>query len=263
MRPAAVGFQCPSCVAEGNKTVRPARTFFGAPMGAEPRATQALLAINVVVFLIQQVKPSVTTDFALIPPFVAQGEWYRLITSAFLHNDVIHIGFNMVLLWLVGHQLERALGWPRFVAMYFVAGFGGGAASYLMSPLNIAGLGASGAVFGLLGGYFMIGRRVGADTSQVTMLIVLNLLLGFVVPHIDYWAHIGGLATGAAVAAAYAYIGPGRAQLARQAAVVGVVVLALVSVVGLRTAQINRQVRFVGSPAPAVQSRISAAPRAS
>jgi membrane associated rhomboid family serine protease len=220
---------------------------FGARVGAQPRATQALIGLNAAVFLIQQIKPSVTNDFALIPPFIAQGDWYRLITSAFLHNDVIHIGFNMVLLWFVGQQLEQALGWPRFLAMYLVAGFGGGAASYLMSPLNIAGLGASGAVFGLLGGYFMIGRRVGADTSQVTMLIVLNLFLGFVVPHIDYWAHLGGLATGAAVAAAYAYIGPGRAQLARQAAVVAVVVIALVGVVSLRTAQVNRHFRFAGA----------------
>jgi membrane associated rhomboid family serine protease len=250
MRPAAVGFQCPICVTEGNKAVRVPRTVFGGRLAATPRASQALLAINVAVYLLQQSSPNITTRFALIPPAVASGEWYRLITSAFLHQGVLHIAFNMYALWLVGPQLERALGWPRFLALYLIAGLGGGAASYLLSPLNIAGLGASGAVFGLFGAYFVVARRIGANASQIGVLIVINLVLGFTLPHIDNWAHIGGLASGAAIATAYAHIEPGRSQLARQLAVIGVVLVAIVSVISLRTAQINRDtaVQFVGSP---------------
>jgi len=258
MRPAAVGFQCPTCVAEGNRSVRPARTVFGAAAGATPRVSQALLAVNVVVFLVQQGSDDVTNRFALIPTAIAQHhEWYRLITSAFLHEGVLHIAFNMYALWLVGPQLERALGWPRFVALYLAAGLGGGAASYLLSPINIAGLGASGAVFGLFGAYFVIARRVGVGASQIGALIVINLLLGFTLPHIDNWAHIGGLATGVVIAYAYAHIPPGRSQVARQAAVVAVVLAAIVSVVGLRTAQIHRDFRLVGANAQASESPAS------
>jgi membrane associated rhomboid family serine protease len=251
MRSAAVGFQCPSCVAEGAKAIRSPRTVFGGRLATTPRVSQALLAVNVAVYLLQQSSPDVTTRFALIPTAIASGEWYRLLTSAFLHQGVLHIAFNMYALWLVGPQLERALGWPRFLALYLVAGLGGGAASYLLSPLNIAGLGASGAVFGLFGAYFVVARRVGANASQIGGLIVINLVLGFTLPHIDNWAHIGGLVTGVVIATAYAHVAPGRSQLARQVAVVAVVLLAIVSVVSLRTAQIHRDtsVQFVGSPA--------------
>jgi membrane associated rhomboid family serine protease len=209
-------------------------------MGAVPRVCQVLLALNVIVFVAQQLDATVASRFALIPPYVADGEWYRLLTSAFLHDGLIHIGCNMALLWWVGSELERALGWARFLALYLVAGLGGAAASYVLSPLNIAALGASGAVFGLFGAYVVVARRVGADASRVYMLIGVNLLLGFSLPNIDYWAHIGGLATGAAVGAAYAHMPQGRGQWVRQAAVVGVVVVALVAVVAVRTDQITR-----------------------
>lgn len=241
MRAAAVGFQCPACVAEGSRTIRAPRSVFGARVGTTPRVCQALIAINALVFLVQQGNDRVATRFALIPPYVADGEWYRLITSAFLHQGLAHIGFNMLLLWVVGSEIERALGWSRFLALYLVAGLGGATASYLFSPINIAALGASGAVFGLFGAYVVMARRVGADASGMYALIVINLVIGFRTPNIDYWAHIGGLVTGAVVGAAYAHIPAGRARAAWQSAAVVVVVLALVVTVSVRTDHIRRQ----------------------
>src|SRR4051794_26891184 len=165
MSSAAVGFQCPDCVRGGARTVRTPRTAFG---GLVPsvvgQVTRVLIAINVVVYVLQQIDSSLTTKYALLPAKVAlpnddaigvaDGEYYRLITSAFLHANLLHLFFNMYALLLVGPTIEAALGRLRFTALYLLSALGGSTLAYvLMRPTGFA-VGASGAIFGLFGALF-------------------------------------------------------------------------------------------------------------
>jgi membrane associated rhomboid family serine protease len=118
---------------------------------------------------------------------VTEGEWYRLITSGFLHHGLIHIGFNMYALWILGPQLERVLGRPRFVTLYFAAMLGGSAGVMLLDP-DIATVGASGAVFGLFGAVAVVQRAAG-----------LNIFLTFAISSISVGGHVGGLIAGALI----------------------------------------------------------------
>lgn len=235
MTSASVGFQCPECVAEGKASVRPVRTRLGAKVPTKPYVTYVLIAACVVVFGLQVTAPpgrlpgldAVTEQFALIPSFVALlDEYYRLFTVMFLHASILHIGFNMLVLWILGPQIENVLGHLRFAVLYLVAGFGGAVASFWFSPITVPGVGASGAIFGLMGAYLVLGRRLGADVAQVLGLIAINVVIGFVVPGVDWRAHLGGLATGVAVAFVMAYA-PSRHRVASQVAGVVVIVAAL------------------------------------
>lgn len=205
MRDAAVGHQCPECVGEGAKTVRQTRTQFGGVPSNTPLVTYVLIAINVVMFALQTLVPGVERELVLNSIAVADGDWYRLLTSAFLHYGLMHIVFNMWALYVIGPPLEAALGRLRFVALYVMSALGGSVLVYLLSSLGAATAGASGAVFGLFGATFVVGRRLNMDTRWVIGLIVINLVITFVVPNISWQGHLGGLVTGAVVAAAYAY----------------------------------------------------------
>ena len=253
MRDAAVGFQCPECVAEGNKGQRRPKTTYGGSVVARAGVvTLTLIGLNVVAFLGELAgnQGSVERRFALFEYVVqpdgslggvARGEYYRLVTSMFLHVGWLHIGLNMYLLWLLGIQLEHALGRSRFLALYFGSGLGGAALSYLAGQ---GGEGASGAIFGLFAAFYIFARHQGRDTSQITLLIVVNLVLSFTIPGIGYWAHLGGLAGGALIAAGYAYAPAAlpRDSALRPAAQMSGVVLTLVAVaviVGLHTAALR------------------------
>jgi membrane associated rhomboid family serine protease len=219
MIPAAVGFQCPECVRGGNKTQRVARTAFGGRVAPNKTlVTYTLIGINVVMFLIQQSAGSFTGRFSLVPggdatfhglPVrilgVATGEYYRLVTSMFLHAGVAHILFNMWALFVIGMQLEPMLGRVRFVVLYFLSGLGGSALVYLLTDPWSQTLGASGAIFGLFGALFVVGRRLRFDIRPIGFLIGINLLLTFTISGISWQGHIGGLAAGAALAGAWAY----------------------------------------------------------
>ena len=223
---ASVGFQCPECVKEGNKGLRQARTTFGGRVSSDTsRVTLTLVAVNVVVFVLGLAggERQLQVDYADNPVLVASGDYYRLITSAFLHGGLIHIVANMLALLQVGPYLEAALGRTRFLALYLVSALGGSAASMLLSDPTSLSVGASGAIFGLFGALFVVVRRLGGDTGAITTIIAINTVIGFVVPIIDWRAHLGGLVTGALVAAAFAYAP--RAQ--RTAVHVGACVLAL------------------------------------
>jgi membrane associated rhomboid family serine protease len=137
--------------------------------------------------------------YGLIPVAVHHGQWYRLITATFLHANPSHIIFNMLLLAIVGSPVEAELGKVRFLALYLVSALGGSVASYLLGPAFQPGVGASGAIFGVMGAYFVIARRMRWDTSAILVLIGVNLFLGFATTGIDWRAHIGGLITGAVV----------------------------------------------------------------
>jgi membrane associated rhomboid family serine protease len=140
----------------------------------------------------------------LWPYAVHHGQLYRIITSAFLHENIEHILLNMITLAIVGPPVEAELGKVRFTALYLVCALGGSVGSYLLSPQDELGLGASGAIVGLMGAYFFLARRRGWDTTTILALIVINLLFGFT-GGIDWRDHLGGLVTGSAVALGMAH----------------------------------------------------------
>ena len=218
MIPASVGFQCPECVRAGNKNVRRATTVFGGRVSDDPGwVSKLLIGMNVVFYVLQvAVGPTVEHHLWLIggPAFdpaiqqvvgVADGEYYRLLTAAFLHGSVIHLALNMYALYLFGPPLEAAFGRIRFAAVYFVSALGGSAASYAVSGPGQPSLGASGAIFGLLGAYLVVSRKLQRDTTMVLVLLLINFIYGFIVPRIDWRAHLGGLIAGSLCAAAIAY----------------------------------------------------------
>jgi membrane associated rhomboid family serine protease len=231
MRDAAVGHQCAECVQEGAKTVRQPKTSFGGrEYGANPVITYALIAINMVMFVLETVSRGLKSELVLFAPAVADGDLYRLVTSAFMHYGVTHLLFNMYALWVIGPPLEKSLGRLRFTALYALSALGGSVLVYLLSPLNAATAGASGAVFGLFGAAFVVGKRLSLDTRWVVGLIALNLAFTFVIPllggaNISWQGHIGGLVTGAVVAAAYAYAPRERRTLIQISATVALLVL--------------------------------------
>jgi membrane associated rhomboid family serine protease len=236
MNSASVGFQCPECVRSGAKTVRKTRTAFGGLMPTQVgQVTRILIALNIVAYIAQQVSNEFTSRFALRPdgpaglglPFpdsliggVADGQYYRLITSAFLHANLLHIFFNMFALLVVGPTLEAALGRLRFVALYMLSALGGSTLAYLLMPPNGTVVGASGAIFGLFGALFVITRRTGTDSGGIVALIGINLVLSFALPNISWQGHLGGLITGTAIAAAFAYAPRERRDLVQAGACV-------------------------------------------
>ena len=221
MTPTPVGMRCPECMHQRTKVVRNPT---GAPgqLNAFP-ATVALIAINVIAYLIEITagtggpnNPSgkIVFDFGLFGLSVAEGEWYRLVTSGFLHANLLHIGFNMLLLFFLGRLLEPALGTPRFVVLYFASLLAGSFGVLLLDP-NALTYGASGAVFGLAGATFVIARGRGMDAiaGEIGFLIVFNLIFSFAVPHISVGAHLGGLVGG--VICALAIVAGERGMLGR------------------------------------------------
>jgi membrane associated rhomboid family serine protease len=207
---AAVGWQCPDCVNAGAKQTRVIRPFgdrthTGAVGSTNPTpVVLGLIAVNVICF--------VASGFGSTTTIVRFGEqpedihvfhqYYRLFTSMFLHLDFLHIAFNMATLLIVGPAVEVMLGKSRFLALYLLAGLGGGVASYLFSPAGDYAAGASGAIFGVMGAYVILAQRNRKPMAPVVFLIVANLALGFVggvgnLGNIDWRAHIGGLVVGA------------------------------------------------------------------
>lgn len=246
MRDAAVGHQCADCVSEGAKTVRAPKTQFGGVQrGATPVVTYVLIGINVLMFALQTVSVPLQNELVLFSPAVADGDLYRLMTSAFLHYGVTHLLFNMWALWVVGPPLEHALGRVRFTALYVLSALGGSVLVYLLSSLGAQTAGASGAVFGLFGATFVVGKRLNMDVRWVVGLIALNLAFTFVIPlvssqNISWQGHIGGLVTGAVVAAAYAYAPRKSRNLVQAGATVTILVL-FALLIWLRTADLLAQ----------------------
>ena len=240
MIPASVGFQCPECVSDGNKTVRQARTVYGGSIrrgGLD--VTRTLIAVNVVAFVITAVSgsgvlagngtSSIYDRFALQPAQIAHGEWYRLVTSMFLHYGILHIGFNMWALFVIGTPLEQMLGRLRFVVLYFLSGLGGALLSFGLGPVDETAAGASGAIFGLFGAFYVITRRRGLETGPIVGLIAINLVFSFTFSGIDWRGHVGGLIVGSLVALAFAAARPGPNRDRMQAAACAVIAVALVA----------------------------------
>ncbi|HWL66305.1 MAG TPA: rhomboid family intramembrane serine protease [Actinomycetota bacterium] len=238
--PASVGQHCPECVAEAQKSAPKVRS----AIRATAPVVFTILVINVVVWLTQSfVYRDLTFRFGAIPIQIAAGEWYRLLTPMFLHAPVAiwHIGFNSYALFLFGPNVEQAFGHVKFLILYLIAGFSGSAMSYAFGSCASVGVGASGAIFGVLGALlvFLYNRRrstfVRAYMKNVVFLIVINLVIGQIMPNIDNLAHLGGLIGGLGVGAAFDNP-PGRKFPAGvQALLAAAVLLAAVGLVMWRT----------------------------
>ncbi len=208
---APVGFQCPECVAGAAARIHQPTTVAGGAVIDRPMVTYVLIAINVAVFLAQMAIGinAVAGDYGMWPVGIAaNGEWWRLVTAAFLHGSFLHIAFNMYVLFALGPTLERILGHYRYLALYVLAAIGGGVVSYAFSDMRTVSVGASGAIFGLMGALVVAGRRLRYDITQVLVLLAVNFAIGFFAPGIDWRAHLGGLVTGAIVAAIMVFPAP-------------------------------------------------------
>ncbi|MFG2822823.1 rhomboid family intramembrane serine protease [Kitasatospora sp. NPDC048365] len=272
-REASVGYQCVECVREGNAGVRQARSVFGGPTAVTPVATVVLMAVNLIAYVIELVRPAFVDSFemvgqtvigpdgghylvhstALPPGFdgvgVAQGEWYRLITGAFLHlpltggpTAILHILFNMYWLWILGRVVEQQLGAVRYLALYLASALGGSVAVYLLNSPGQSAVGASGAIFGLAGAYFVLSRRLhhdplGGKQLLITFVIWMVISAGFT----SWQGHLGGLLTGLAVGSVFAYAPRRRRDVQGAVQAVGVVALVglLIVLVAVRTADIT------------------------
>jgi membrane associated rhomboid family serine protease len=236
MIPTSVGMRCPECARQRTKV----RTAASLSAAAEPRATYAIIAANVVVFLAQVLtgggglqarSGSVYEHGVLWGPLVNEGEWWRLLTSGFLHADPVHLIFNMIGVYFLGQILESSLGPVRYVALYFGALFFGSFGVLLWSP-EAQTIGASGAVFGLLGAAFVLMRRSGVDPmrSFIGPILLINLLLSFR-PGISIGAHIGGLIGGVLCALVISATERGSMR-GRQLGIAGCIAIAVLAVIG-------------------------------
>ena len=198
-----VGMRCPDCAGQRTR-VQSLRS-----MHVDPIVTYVLIGINVLMFLGSGGGGGLLTgggsggsrvfnDFALYGPAIDLGhDYWRLITGGFLHSGILHIGFNMYILYWLGTMLEPSLGHVRFGALYFASLLAGSFGALLLDP-NAVTVGASGAVFGLMGAAFVLQRARGIDPMQsgIGPVILINLVLGFVIPNVSVGGHLGGLVGG-------------------------------------------------------------------
>ncbi|WP_326696997.1 rhomboid family intramembrane serine protease [Streptomyces sp. NBC_01754] len=270
MREAAVGHHCVRCVKEGQASVRRARSLFGGavPRAAAPAVTYALMALNVVAYVVEVFRSETVDRFGMLgavlvdpqggqyyyqgvtyPGYeltgVADGEWYRLLTGAFLHLPpdtsfgVMHLVFNMFALWNLGRAVEGQLGRARYLALYLLSAVGGSVLVYVVSPETTA-VGASGAVFGLAASFYVINRRLGRDMRAVNRFMAGFLLWMVISAAFTSWeGHLGGLLTGGLVTYALAYAPARLRTSATQLAGGAVLVVLLAVVVAVRTAALT------------------------
>jgi membrane associated rhomboid family serine protease len=263
MLPAAVGFQCPTCVKDGVKSTRAGRTAYGGARVADPTLTsKVLIGINALVWLLITATGGAASDWlyrlALIPkgvclsqyaagagdaslcerylglwlPGVADGAPWQLVTSMFTHVSIIHIAFNMLALWALGPQLELALGRLRFLALYLLSGLAGSALVFWLAADGRPTIGASGAVFGLMAALLILAIKVRGNVQNLLFWIGINAAITVMgAAFISWQAHLGGFLGGLALMAIFVFSpkGPQRArwQLAGVAAYAVVVVAAI------------------------------------
>ncbi|MGV9274360.1 rhomboid family intramembrane serine protease [Streptomyces griseosporeus] len=252
---ASVGFQCPDCVrgtsggGPSPAAARP-RTIAGGSVSADPRlVTKILIGLCLAAFAAQlALGDRFTNRFQLVGQAydpvlnsvegVAEGQWYRMLTSMFLHGGYIHLLFNMLSLWWLGGPLEAALGRARYLALYFTSGLAGSALTYLLAEPNSGTVGASGAIFGLFGATAVLMRRLNYDMRPIIALLVINLIFTFGWSNIAWQAHIGGLVAGVVVGYAMVHAPRERRALV-QYGTCALVLAAVVLVTLLRTAQLT------------------------
>jgi len=272
MRDAAVGFQCPGCVAEGARSMRQGRTPYGGRRPANPTATvTALIATNVAVWLLVLATGGRTSAWldrlALLPrgvcrddarglfypdldsatacaavpgstwfPGVADGALWQLLTNAFTHLEVWHIAFNMLALWVLGPQLEMVVGRARFLALYLLSALAGSTLVFLLENPFAQTLGASGAVFGLMGALLVVALKVRGDVRGLMTWLGINAVITVLgASFISWQGHLGGFLGGVVVAAVLVH-SPRTRRTAWQVAGCALLFAGLVALVALRTA---------------------------
>ena len=231
MTAAPVGLRCPDHAGDNRRAPRVAGRQIVLPQthirGTEALVTKALIAINVAIYLITAVQGnglgapggSLWTNWILYGPLVHHGDWWRLITAMFLHASIVHIAFNMLALWWIGAPVEQYLGRTRFLGLYFVAGLAGSAGALVASP-TVPVVGASGAIFGILGAMLILEwQATGRLGGNAMTLIVINLVIGFAYNgaggNISIGGHVGGLIGGILATLAFARWGKGHAAYGR------------------------------------------------
>jgi membrane associated rhomboid family serine protease len=209
LREAPVGYQCVDCVAEGARTGAGTRSW--QRLRGRLMAVPALIAINVVIFAVTVAEAAslehnddapLFIQWALQRSAVADGAWWQPLTAGFLHYGPVHLAFNMIALWVIGRDLETVLGSARFLVVYVVSLLGGSLAVLLFESPDSRTAGASGAVFGLMGGLAVVLFKSRLNPGPALTIIALNVAISFAVPHISWLGHLGGLAFGTAITAA-------------------------------------------------------------
>jgi membrane associated rhomboid family serine protease len=274
MRDAAVGFQCPTCVAEGAKSTRSGRTAYGGLRSGNPALTSmVLIAMNAAVWLAIVAtgwqNSSLIYRLALVPrgactsennpggvydlaseqtcafvqggdgkwvPGVGEGAYWELLTSAFTHVEIWHIGVNMVALWFLGPQLEMVLGRARFLALYLISALSGSACVMWLADDNHGTLGASAAIFGLLGALLVVAHKVGGDVRTILGWLAINAVITIVGSSFISWqGHLGGFVGGFLVAVVLVYA-PRQRRTAIQVAGASLIGVLLVAAIVARAA---------------------------
>ncbi len=242
MRQTPVGIRCPECAGQRTRATAPAFM-----MGNEPRVTYAIIAANVVLFMLTNQLGSgggfagggsinsLGDRLALWGPAVQHGDWYRLVTSGFIHYGLFHIGFNMYALYIIGGALERYVGSVRFALIYFLSLLAGSFGALVATP-HAQSAGASGAIFGLMGALLVLERQRGIALlgGSIGGLLVINLIFTFAVPGISIGGHIGGLLGGIATGLVLSGYGKGNLAYGRLTpfTVIGLVAIGVVAVGG-------------------------------
>ena len=269
MTEASVGFQCPDCVAEGRRSVRQAKGAYGGSRTTNPGVISiGLIVTNVAVWIAIMASGGNSSRLAdwfalrakgvcldsgqafdttraacdagssaLWLPGVSDGALWQLLTSMFTHIEPWHLGFNMLALWFLGPQLERVLGHVRYLVLYFLAGLTGSATIYWLAGEYTGTVGASGAVFGLMGALIVVGLKVGGQVQQLLLWVGINVALTFTIPNVSWQGHLGGFVGGAAIAAIIVFAPRERRTLVQGLGAGAVVVLLVVATV-LRSMQL-------------------------
>ncbi len=251
LREASVGYQCIDCVQAGRRQQRAQqssyrksgfgyRTIAGARASAHAVVTPVVIALNVLVYVVtaaqaQSVMGNADADVfqhgVLLPPAVAVGDWWRLLTAGFLHYGPVHLAVNMLALWLLGRDLELLLGKVRYSTVYLLALVGGGVA-----------------VYGILGGVLVAVLRLKLNLAPIIGIIIINLVISVSIPQISLLGHLGGLVAGAALTAAMVYAPEARRVLVQSAAALIVAALLVAGVV-VRTSALAPDLVAVDDPA--------------
>jgi membrane associated rhomboid family serine protease len=253
MNDASVGFQCPSCIAEGAKSVRAPRTIAGGAVSADVGVvSMVLIGLNVLAFLLTlaaggndgpifqhgaMLSTTVVNTSGDVLTGVDGGAYWRLLTSAFLHENILHIAFNMYALYLFGPFVERMLGRARFIAAYLTMSIGASVFVYWLSEPRALTIGASGAVFGLFGMALIFLLKAKQDVSTLLVLLAINAFLS-TQGNISWQGHLGGFIVGCLLGVVFGYAPRDRRNQVQAGAMVLVWIAIVVGVV-LRTGQLT------------------------
>jgi membrane associated rhomboid family serine protease len=253
MNDASVGFQCPSCIAEGAKSVRAPRTMAGGLVSANTAVvSMTLIGINVAAFLLTlatggndgalfqhgaMLSSTAVNSSGDVLTGVDEGGYWRLLTSAFLHENLLHIAFNMYALYLFGPFVERALGRVRFIIAYLTMAVGSSVFVYWLSEPRGLTIGASGAIFGLFGMALIFLLKAKQDVSTLLVMLAINAFLS-TQSNISWQGHLGGFVVGSLLGVTFAYA-PRDRRTSVQAAVFVALWIGIVVAVVVRTGQLT------------------------